>query len=201
MLITETHFTDNSYLRLPNRTVYHSNHLAGTARGGSSIINKCSIKHHQLNHFEDILQATSVSVEDYTGLLTVSAVYLAPNHTVEHKQLAAFYNTLGQRFIVGGDYNAKHTAWGSRLISPRGRGILKTMELLHINHIYTGEPTYWPTDSKKLPDLLEFCQQRHSPRLRLAYVLPRPNFRPFTQPNYSLSKCAESSSSTTFMQQ
>jgi hypothetical protein len=31
--------------------------------------------------------------------------------------LKYFYNTLGLRFIEGGDYNAKHTDWGCRLIS------------------------------------------------------------------------------------
>jgi endonuclease/exonuclease/phosphatase family metal-dependent hydrolase len=158
MLISETHFTDKSYLRLPNYTGYHSNHPAGTARGGSAIIIKHSIKHHQLNnHSEDFLQATSVSVEDYTGPLTVSAVYLPPKLTVKHGQLAAFYNTLGHRFIAGGDYNAKHTAWGSRLISPRGREVLKTMKQVNLNNISTGEPTYWPSNCNKLSDLLDFC--------------------------------------------
>jgi hypothetical protein len=77
-LTSETHFTDKSYLRLPNYTDYHSSHSAGTARDGSAIIIiKSSIKHHKLNnHSEDFLQATTVSVEDYTGLLSVSAVYL-----------------------------------------------------------------------------------------------------------------------------
>jgi hypothetical protein len=164
ILISETHFTDKSYLRLANYTVYHSNHPAGTARGGSAIIIKRSIKHHQLNnHSEDFLQATSVSVEDYTGPLTVSAVYLPPKPTVKHEQLVAFYNTLGHRFIAGGDYNAKHTAWGSRLISPRGREVLKTMQQLNLNHISTGEPNYWPYVCKKLPDLLDFCVTKGIP--------------------------------------
>jgi hypothetical protein len=44
MLISETHFTNKSYLKLPNYAVYHTNHLAGTARGGTAIIIK---KHHQ----------------------------------------------------------------------------------------------------------------------------------------------------------
>jgi hypothetical protein len=40
MLISETNFTDNSYLKLPNYAVYHTNHPAGTARGGTAIIIK-----------------------------------------------------------------------------------------------------------------------------------------------------------------
>jgi hypothetical protein len=98
-----------------------------------------------------------VSVEDSTGPLTVSAVYLPPKHTVKQVQLAAFYNTLGRRFLAGGDYNAKHTDWGSRLIIPRGRVVLKTMEQLHLHHLSTGEPIYWPSDRNKRADLLDFC--------------------------------------------
>jgi hypothetical protein len=78
-------------------------------------------------------------VEDSTGPLTVSAVYLPPKHTVKQVQLAAFYSTLGRRFIAGGDYNAKHTDWGSGLITPRGREILRTMEQLNLYHLSTGE--------------------------------------------------------------
>jgi exonuclease III len=40
MLISETHFTEKSYLKFVNYTVYHTNHPAGTARGGTAIIIK-----------------------------------------------------------------------------------------------------------------------------------------------------------------
>jgi hypothetical protein len=70
MLISETHFTEKSYLKLPNYVVYHTNHPDGTARGGTAII-KNSIKHHEPNNYsENLLQVTSVSVQDSVGLLT-----------------------------------------------------------------------------------------------------------------------------------
>jgi hypothetical protein len=117
MLISETHFTDKSHIRIPNYTVYHSNHPNGTAIDGSAIIIKRSIKHHPLNsHTQDFLQATSVSVEDSTSPLTVSAVYLPPKHTVKQVQLAAFYNSLGHWFLAGGNYNTKHTDWDPDLL-------------------------------------------------------------------------------------
>jgi hypothetical protein len=102
-------------------------------------------------------------VEDSLGSLIISAVYLPPKHIVKQEQLETFYNTLGQQFIAGGDYNAKHTAWGSRLIMPRGREIYKTMEHLHLRHLSTGEPTFWPSDRNKLPDLLDFCVTKGIP--------------------------------------
>jgi hypothetical protein len=51
MLISEPNFTEKIYLKLPNYTVYHTNHPAETARGGTAIIIKNSIKHHQLNNY------------------------------------------------------------------------------------------------------------------------------------------------------
>jgi hypothetical protein len=118
ILISETHFTESSYLKLCKYTVYHTNHPAGTVRGGTAII-KNSIDHHQLNSYsQDFFQATSVSVEDSACLLKISAIYLPPNYTVKQEELEDFYNTLGRRFLAGGDYRAKHTDWGSRLFPP-----------------------------------------------------------------------------------
>jgi hypothetical protein len=97
-----------------------------------------------------------VLVEDSVGLLTISAVYLPPRHTVKQEQFKDFYNILGGRFIAGGDYNAKHTDWGSRLISFKGCELFKTMESMNLKYLSTGEPTYWPSDSNKLPDLVDF---------------------------------------------
>jgi hypothetical protein len=139
MLISETHFTEKSYLKLPSHTVYHMNHPAGTVRGGTAIIIKNSIKHHQLNNYsQDFLQATSVSVEDSVDLLTILAVYLPPKHTVKQEQLEEYYITLWCQSIAGGDYNAKHTNWEFKLITPRGGEVINTMERNNLKHLFTG---------------------------------------------------------------
>jgi hypothetical protein len=51
MLLSETHFTQRSYLRIPHYAIYHTNHPAGTARGGTAIIIKNTIKHHPLRNY------------------------------------------------------------------------------------------------------------------------------------------------------
>jgi hypothetical protein len=130
------------------------NHPAGTA----IIIKKNSIKHHQPNNYsQDFLQATNVSAEDSVGLLTISAAYLPPKYTVKQEQLKGFYNTLGHWYIAGEGHNAKHTDWGSRLITPRRCEVLKTMKINNLKHLSMGEPTYWPSDRNKLSDLMDFC--------------------------------------------
>jgi hypothetical protein len=95
------------------------------------------------------LQATSVTVEDWIGPLTIAAVYCPPKHAVKAQQFRSFYATLGHRFLAGGDYNAKHCHWGSRLITAKGRELFKAMQEDNLLHISTGEPTYWPSDRKK----------------------------------------------------
>jgi hypothetical protein len=97
------------------------------------------------------------------SLATISAVCLPPKHILKQEQLADFFSSLGPRFLAGCDYNAKLTDWGSRLITPRGREVLKTMESQHLHYFSTGEPSYWPSDPNKLPDLLDFCVTKDIP--------------------------------------
>jgi hypothetical protein len=95
-----------------------------------------SIKHHQpSNYSQDFLQASSVTVEATVGPLTISGVYLPPKHKVKQEELQVFFNTVGRRFSAGGDYKAKHTDWGSRLISVRGHVLHKTVERNNLTHL------------------------------------------------------------------
>jgi hypothetical protein len=164
MLISETHFTEKSYIKIPHYSIYDTQHPDGTAHGGTAIIIKNSIKHHLHGHYSMAhLQATSVVVEDWIGPLTIAAVYCPPKHAVKAQQFRSFYATLGRRFLAGGDYNAKHCHWGSRLSTPKGRELLKAVQEDHLLHISTGEPTYWPSDRRKVPDLLDLGVVRGIP--------------------------------------
>jgi endonuclease/exonuclease/phosphatase (EEP) superfamily protein YafD len=142
-----------------------SHQPAGTARGRTAIIVlKSSIQHHLLKPYNQaFLQATSVEVEHTNGLLTISAVYFPPKQAVHQEQLEEYYYTLGHRFIAAGDYNTKHTNWGSRLTSTRGRVLLKALQSNNFRHLSSGEPTYWQTDQNKLLDLVDFCVTKGIP--------------------------------------
>jgi hypothetical protein len=63
---------------------------------------------------------------------------------------------MNSRFIIGGDFNAKHTHWSSRLVTAKGRELYKAVTDTGCEIVSTGKPTYWPTDLKKLPDLIDF---------------------------------------------
>ena len=160
MLISETHFTQKNYLKIPNYIIYNTKHPSGRAQGGTAVIIKDSIKHHEsVGNDADYLQATSVTIEDCTGNITLSAIYCPPKHTIKKEMFLKFFNSLGNRFIAGGDYNAKHPWWGSRqsYASPRGKQLYDAMQEQNLIPISTGEPTYWPSDKNKLPDLIDFA--------------------------------------------
>ena len=156
-LISESHTTSRSRICIPGFSVYHTCHPDGGAHAGTAIIIKNTLKHCLLEPTTaPYLQATTVRVDDSSGSLNLSAIYCPPRHTIKDKTFTDYFMSLGNRFIAGGDWNAKHTHWGSRLITTRGRELKKSIEANHLAAVSTGEPTYWPTDSSKTPDLLDF---------------------------------------------
>jgi endonuclease/exonuclease/phosphatase family metal-dependent hydrolase len=60
------------------------------------------------------------------------------------------------KYLIGGDWNAKLSQWGARLITSKGRKLLEAMNRQNCDYLSTVEPTYWPSDYNKLPDLLDF---------------------------------------------
>jgi hypothetical protein len=58
--------------------------------------------------------------------------------------------------MVGGDWNAKHTNWGSRLIIPKVRNLLQSITNYDCSYLSKGKSTYWSSDPNKTPDLFDF---------------------------------------------
>jgi hypothetical protein len=110
----------------------------------SAVIVKDSIWHNEeVNIQAEDFQATVLNIKTkITTLLWLVCIVLR--------------SITSNRFIIGGDFNAKHTHWGSRLITPKGRELLKAINVYKCEAISTGKPTYWPTDPGKIPDLIDF---------------------------------------------
>ena len=68
-----------------------------------------------------------------------------------------YFQSLGDKYIAAGDFNAKHTLWGSRINTPRGRILEKYIRTSNLNILSTGTPTNRPTDLKKTSDLLDYA--------------------------------------------
>lgn len=143
LLVSESHATEQTFIKIPYYTVYFANHPDGTAHAGSAVVIKSTIKHHILeSHITNKIQATILKLETFSWPLTIAAVYSPPRHTIAPEEYQDFLLALGPRFLAAGDWNAKHTAWGSRLITPKGRALLSVIQQNNLGILSTGEPTY-----------------------------------------------------------
>lgn len=143
-------------MRLKGYKVYHTPHPSNKCRGGSAVIVKENIKHHEeLKFSSEIIQATTIRIHIKKLQCNITAVYSPPRHNIMVEDYIEFLQSLGNRFVAGGDYNSKHTCWGSRLTITKGRRLLKAVQILSCNVLTEGTPTYWPTDPSKCPDVID----------------------------------------------
>jgi len=157
-LISETHFSEIFFIKIMGYTAYWTLHPSGRARGGTAILIKQNILHFQQEEIrEPFMQATIITINHGGAELSLGAIYCPPKHKLLRNQYVNIFNKLGPRFILGGDYNVKHTAWGSRLITPgKGKELLSAIEMSGCEYHSSRKPTYWPTDINKIPDLIDF---------------------------------------------
>jgi exonuclease III len=152
LLISETHNTTKNHFTISGYDLCYTNHPDGTAHGGTAIIIKNTIAHYvQLKYTEPVIQATSVRVKGPLCDITIAAVYCPQRYNLKAEHFEAFFQTLGQSFLDGGDFNSKHTLWGSRLTTTKGRELAKVIQAQNNSYL-----SYWPTDANKIPDLLDF---------------------------------------------
>lgn len=69
---------------------------------------------------EEYFQSTITSLMYNNKKTTVGAVYCPSRHKISKEMFVDVFVRIGNQFILAGGFNAKHTAWGSRLITPKG---------------------------------------------------------------------------------
>ena len=133
------------------------NHPDETTHEGTAILIKHTITYYeQLKYATAAIQATSIRVKGLLYEITVAAVYCPPRHNLKKENFEAFFLILGPKFLAGGDYNGKHVQWGPRLTTTKGHELSKVIQENNYSYISTGSPAYWPMDTTKIPDLLDF---------------------------------------------
>ena len=102
------------------------------------------------------IQATVVSILTQDFNFKVASVYCRPRFNLKKADYVTFLQTLGARFLAGGDFNAKNISFGSRLTNTKGRELSDAVAEIRAEVQSSGKPTYWPTDPDKVPDLIDF---------------------------------------------
>lgn len=174
VLVSETHFSSRSHFEINGFDVITCNRPDDAARGGSAIIIKSSILYEVLNSYSTIgIQATIIKIKCNNRSINFSAVYCRPRDQLKEADYLHLFNQMGSVFVAGGDYNAKHTWWGSRLITTKGRELYKCLQNKGYSVLSSGAPTYWPADQRKTPDLLDFFV---TSRINSSYFNIQPSF-------------------------
>lgn len=93
---------------------------------------------------------------DNNNSVSIYSAYFPPRFSIKCDKYENLFKRLGNKFIVGGDFNAKHIWWRSRLNNPKGKKLYKCLVRNNYMALSTGTPTYWPSDPLKIPDLLDF---------------------------------------------
>jgi hypothetical protein len=112
-LISETHFTRESYLKLRGYDVYHAINPSNCAKGGNAVVIKTDIL-----HYEDVridtkeFQVTSVKIKTTSGVLTVAALYSPLRHNLKRGDYLNLLQRFASKFMIEGDFNSKNTYWG-----------------------------------------------------------------------------------------
>lgn len=99
MLISETHFTNRTYFKVPGDNFYHTMHPDGTAHGRAAILVKTNIKHHEHGAFSsEHIQATAIKIENRESPMVLAKVCSPPKHNIKKEQYLDFFSSLGKRF-------------------------------------------------------------------------------------------------------
>ncbi len=191
MMLSETWLSPHLSFNITGYICYRNDRAAQAAnttavnKGGTAILIRRSINHYvsvlpQLQHAE----ATAVVVQTERGPLRLVSLYARPDRSAETcAVLAADIAKLGEAnrtpTLIAGDYNAKHTAWSSRITCPRGRKLKAVADANGCEIFAPSSPTYYPYNSNNKPDVLDiaFCQNIHyPPTLTINYELSSDHF-------------------------
>lgn len=162
LLINEIHLRNMKVFEINGYDFYDSKHPAGTSRGGAGVLIKSRIPHKPFKkHSTHQIQACSVSV-DFGGTLILTAYYSPPSRPYPTKEdYTNFFKDQGDRFIVAGDFNAKHEFWGSKSTNKRGKVLWDVIANWEYNVSSCGKPTHWRKFRGNRPDLLDFVVTRN----------------------------------------
>lgn len=168
LLISESHCTSLTYFYIRGYKWLFTNHPDNKGHGGSGILIKNSLNFSAFNSIcKPEIQMTAISLKIGYESINFASVYCPPKHKLIVDDFNNLFNALGSRFICGGDYNSKHTWWGSRIITTKGRQLFSCLNNNNLHTASGGGPTYWPTDPNKTPDLLDFFVYKGVPQTRL----------------------------------
>lgn len=152
-LVTETHLKPGVNVGAANYRCYRNDRE--TAGGGTAAYVKTSLRHYVVNLPKlETVEATGVAVHTSAGLVLFVAAYRPPRGILKTADFRKLLTMQGNLFI-GGDFNAKHAEWHSRVTNPNGRRLLRVAQANDAVVVGPFDPTIYPRQRRADPDVLD----------------------------------------------
>lgn len=160
LLLNETHLLPQRHFRIRGYNFYRADSPNNNSWGGSGVLIRSNISHYpdeSRSVISQIFQSVGVTVPTSNGEIYFASVY-SPSSAgvISEAGYNELFTKLGPRFIIGGDWNAKHIDYGSRVTNTRGRNLIASARAHDCDFFSDGKPTIWPSDPAKKPDLIDF---------------------------------------------
>ena len=108
LLVSEIHFTSSrTIFKIRNNNLIIANQPHNNAHIGSAILIKSLINYEVTNIIsQPFLQAVCIKLICNFRSISICSVYFPSRFKVSCKEFQNFFDLLGPRFIVGGDFNS-----------------------------------------------------------------------------------------------
>nr|CAH7736489.1 unnamed protein product [Callosobruchus chinensis] len=152
-LLSETRFKPNTYVNFSGFNTIRQDRSDG--RGGVAILLKSNIKytHIPLRQCSSIMSVcVSIPLQDIATVSLIS-LYIKPQTRITLQEWSDFFNSLPIPFIIGGDFNSHHMAWGCEYNDPYGERLMEALNRQNLIFLNNGAPTYINCNRKSAIDL------------------------------------------------
>lgn len=100
------------------------------------------------------LQIVAVQIPVHKEQLLIGSVYAPPSRPLTNQDLDTI-TTISPNFLLGGDFNSKHTNWNCRLTNVRGKILMEHSDKFNYNVFGPQSPTHFPSVQNHQPDVLD----------------------------------------------
>lgn len=142
-----------------NNYAIHRADRTTSAKGGVAILVRKDIAHHRVNTpVLRVMEAVQIAVKTEDGNnIRLTAAY----HPGSNKNYKDFSNDIAvmtryqSSYVICGDFNAHHRFWNCCKTNSSGKILFDLMQKCSFSVHYPDSPTFYPSDSKRLPSTLD----------------------------------------------
>lgn len=137
--------------------VYTTRSSSKNAYGGTAILIKNNIRHSWLGGFSGPEhQTTVINISTVRGCIKLTSCYIHYKAKVNEDFFKRLLPVETDKYIIAGDFNAKHSDWGCNINTPRGNLMSKVIKSNGLEIISPREPT-----RNLSSDVLDFAISNH----------------------------------------